>query len=131
MQMNVCALAILGAVLTSYPSLHAYASSPYKDGNLLLKECNNGIRFQEEQDMALLHDASVCMETVTTIVRQEMASSLIKEVPQVFCPPSDSQIGQHVRVIVNYLKASPKNLHLDGVVLANYALSEAYPCSPR
>ena len=47
---------------------------------------------------------------------------------RLFCMPVDTELGQVVRVIVNYMNAHPEKLHLEPIELVYPALNRAFPC---
>lgn len=106
----------------------ASAADARFDGNELLGQCQQYIRFMESEVNFDYIDAGRCSGFVqgvgsSTSLYSEFIPSKLK-----FCTPDGATNSQLVRIVVKYLKDNPKTLNDDKTVLVWRALLEAYPC---
>ena len=78
----------------------------------------------KETEIVHLMDAGECLGAVYALLN---VSRALTE-PLKFCPPSNAQPDQGVRVVVTYIEKSPERAHDDFTVLALEALRAMWPC---
>ena len=115
--------------------LIAFAASPAMaeiDGNMLLDNCNEAVRYLEDKNAPSINFSAVnfCVGFISGV--NEVHSTFVSSVscfdPPVFCIPPKTNQEQLVKVVFNFLKSHPEDLHYKGSVIAISALKEAFPC---
>lgn len=112
-------------------ALAALSQPALADGNKLLEECSQILKFAET---GYLDEGNVggsfCMGMVNgmmalnTIYRSQLGNKAL------FCPPNISvSNADGAKIVVNYLKAHPEQLGEDAGSLMFFAFNDAYPCS--
>lgn len=98
------------------------------DGNDLLAECSEAIRFQETRIIRDPSASSYCNGQVIGVMNTMylLDEFLPKEVKT--CLPPELLTKQAVRIVVKHLKDNPTTLHLPSTHLILGALHSAYPC---
>lgn len=127
---GLCFVAIL-----TVPSAASAADLKQKDGNELLGACGpvlnsmDGISQNHGAEDSML--AGFCMGYLYGItgVNVLYQVSLPSKDSLFFCSPKEGiSTAQAVRVVVNYLRAHPEELHKQAMVLTLDALGKAFPC---
>lgn len=112
-------------------ALAAASLSATADGNRLLEECGEIVRFAETGYLdESSTGASFCMGMVNgmlalnTIYQSKLGSKAL------FCLP-DTPVtnAEGARTVVNYLKSHPEQLGEDAGSLMYFAFNAAYPCT--
>ena len=107
-------------------------ASGINDGNDLLRECNEAIRYSEQKSSEIdKASAAHCLGIMSGIVTlNNIYIEVLKlEKEAMFCPPGGGISSlQATRIVVKYLKEHPDDLHIGGVVLSTLALNKAFPC---
>jgi len=124
-------LAFAGALIVTESS---YANSDQKQGftgNDMLKACTE--MDPTSQPLKRLPNAEearnhgLCLGMVYGL--RVLGGVATKNSPMAICDPSNATVGQWVSLIVRYLRRHPEEMHLDFIILAAKAASEAWPCT--
>ena len=105
------------------------------DGNMLLQNCNEAVRFMQNKNVPSPNYSAVnfCVGYISGV--NDLHTTFIRSVacfdPPVFCNPQPTEIEQLVKIVVEFLKAHPEDLHFQGSVLTVSALKEAFPCTHK
>ena len=113
------------------------APSFAKDGNKLLHECTdalshieNGYRSANER----LLNFGYCLGYVLGVIEGYREGFLVLSMrvgmpsPPALCFPGGVPLEQVVRIVVNYLRAAPQQLHLSAGLSVITAIAIAFPC---
>lgn len=109
----------------------ANASPTLQDGNALLSGCSGYLRILDGQgDAADAFSAGGCVGYIIGASDFNTAHAAVSggEQEGFFCVPSNVPLVQKVRVLVQYLKSNPSELHRPQYILTMDAFSEAFPC---
>jgi hypothetical protein len=105
----------LGSLLVVYPA-HAKIT-----GNDLLRFCTSDPNSVEQ---------SYCLGYLSGLMDGVMAANILAAHPQIFDAPQGADVLQVRDIVVKSLQQSPKDRHLEAVVLVMRALKEAFPPKP-
>ena len=102
------------------------------DGNALLDNCKEAVRYWENKNTPAVNFSAVnfCIGYMSGI--NDLHKTFVKSVasfePPLFCTPPAIKIEELVKVVVKFLEAHQENLSFQGSELTIPALREAYPC---
>lgn len=102
------------------------------DGNMLLDNCKEAVRYMENKNAPSINFSSVnfCMGFISGVNQLHTAfvSSVSCFDPPMFCGPPPANSEDLIKMVVKFLKTNPQDLHFQGSVLTIAALKEAFPC---
>ena len=107
------------------------------NGNHLLQMCNitvkvlSGTAIDDEASVSesMMFDAGICIGMIAGISQSLITVKKSGITRSFACLPDRPMTNeQAARMIVRYLEANRKRLHLPGAELALYAFREAFPC---
>ena len=99
-------------------------------GTDMLRSCPYAIAPPPNSNVATFMEGARCLGYLdgmmdTNSIIQSMAKGQIA----LFCAPTEGiSLEQAARIVVEYLKANPNNLHMPGRLQAMIALRTAFPC---
>jgi len=119
-------------LLVAFPLFLAFSPTWAGDGNSLLVNCQKFEQLEQEKDKNndLLSAAQIgtCMGTVNGVFETIiLVNSVIPKDIQV-CYPESITTGQHIRIVMKFLKDNPEQLHLNEAYLIRAAALKAFPC---
>ncbi|WP_223592416.1 Rap1a/Tai family immunity protein [Pseudomonas sp. A-R-19] len=103
------------------------ASASMDDGNTLLKQCKQFIKFMDGENANGL-DAGLCGGFVRGVTSTNFLYSELFKQKFGICEPRNISANQDVRIVVKYLENNPKQLSEDRTILVWLALADAFPC---
>jgi len=114
---------LLTALLLTATTAH----SKGEDGNKLLNQCIEAVRFQDGIMDVDSEKASNCLSYLEGL---KAGLFLWQEVGEasITCIPGGVLNGQASRIVVEYGRKNPSILHKNHIVLAVRALQDAFPC---
>jgi hypothetical protein len=103
------------------------------DGSMLLENCNEAVRYMQNKNAPSPNFSAVnfCVGYISGV--NDLHTTFVRSVacfdPPLFCNPQPAEIERLVKIVVEFLKAHPEDLHFQGSVLTVSALKEAFPCT--
>ena len=103
------------------------------DGSMLLQNCIEAVRYMQNKNAPSPNITAVnfCVGYISGV--NDMHTTFVRSVacfdPPVFCNAPPADIEKLVKIVVEFLKAHPEDLHFQGAVLTVSALKEAFPCT--
>jgi len=103
------------------------------DGSMLLQNCIEAVRYMQNKNAPSPNISAVnfCVGYISGV--NDMHTTFVRSVacfdPPVFCNAPPADIEKLVKIVVEFLKAHPEDLHFQGAVLTVSALKEAFPCT--
>ena len=76
----------------------------------------------QEDNSSIMYSQGFCMGTITTLF------FFADQLPLPSCTPTGSNVGQALRIVVQYIDQRPARMHEDFMRLAMEALAAAWPC---
>jgi len=123
---------LLLIIVSLFIACSASSSLAEIDGNMLLENCNEAARYLGNKNNLPVNFSSVnlCVGYISGV--NDLHTTFVGSVacfdPPVFCSPRPAHLEQLVKIVVNYLKKHPEDLHFQGSVLTVAALKDAFPC---
>lgn len=125
----------LGLVILLILSANTYAGG--LTGNDILEDCrdlkeknahNEGACYGFLQGMMEGHRFSVIFFNTLAERNPETELDPGFEYEEVYCLPKNTNNGQYLRVVINYIEANPALSHRPASLLIMMALTDAFPC---
>lgn len=122
--------AVFGFLLFSF--MYLFSSSAHADGNKLLNDCNIVVRTMDAGEPPSSGEgvsAGMCLGLMQGITNLNLIYQMKFNNETLFClPPLGINNGQAARIVVNYLRSKPEELHKNRSFLAIDAFADAFPC---
>ena len=101
------------------------------DGNVLLDNCNEALRYFENNNPAVnISAVNYCVGYISGI--NDLHTSFVSSVscfdPPKYCAPQSIEPKKLVDIIVRFLKKHPESLDSHGSDIILFAFKEAFPC---
>ncbi len=105
------------------------------DGNELLSNCSKACKASDGEDVSSFNyfGMGTCMGTIRGVIDAGEIINISAESrgytkQNLYCVPVEMSTVQATKVVVDYLKAHPEDLHQRDTTLTVLALMEAFPC---
>ena len=110
-------------------SVLVFSGYSHADGNVLLKICETAKDLKELTEPVDAVGVGFCLGILEG-ARNTIHMMQIAQDRRIACYLEKDGIGKEesLNLVVGYLKANPKKLHMDKSVLIMLALAENYPC---
>lgn len=129
------ACVILLSFPTSFSAVTPQTQDPSRqfDGNELLRNCNEAVRFADGEKLGYeaMGRALLCQTYVAAWIDGYLAAKTISEHNWRFpyCRPSSTWDNtQSVRIVQKWLKENPEQLHTQATLTVMIAMGKAFPC---
>ena len=111
-------------------------ASPAKaiSGNDVLTSCETLLRDMQPvgtNGVRFTRDGEMCWWYITALMDAASFGDGQQRPVLKVCPPKDSNQLQLIRIYVNYARQNPAHLHHPGIVVAQWALYQVFPCPDR
>ena len=103
------------------------------DGETLRGACNDVIKYQQNKtDKSVSRlNVGICYGFISGVINNHKVMFQYRKVQKLFCTPENKSNAEIAKIYVKYLDAHPENLQMNGALLLDAALKEAYPCPKR
>ena len=100
------------------------------DGETLRGACNDVIKYQQNKtDKSVSRlNVGICYGFISGVINNHKVMFKYRKVQKLFCTPENLSNAEIAKNYVKYLDAHPENLHMNGALLLDADLKEAYPC---
>ena len=115
---------LLTALLLTATTAH----SNDENGNKLLSQCNEAVRFQDGILDVDSEKALMCLSFLDGLKAALHLWQQVDKASSITCLPMTVNNGQASRIIVEYGRKNPSILHHHHLVLAVQAFQDAFPC---
>ena len=126
----VAVLALVLACLAAGGAAHAQNTA-----NELLQDCEILERTLVIQgdltSYVTSHEADICWAYMMAFLDLSAFQGQSGQPALKFCPPSGVTLTQYIRILTNYARAHPEQLHQRAGFVALNAMFKAFPCSVR
>lgn len=118
-------LRVAALALTLAIPLSAWAA----DGNKLLEQCNDAVRSMDKEGGGSDLNIGYCIGVVRGVYNTlAVLNALLAPKVRLCAPEGGITNGQGARIVLQYLRENPSQLHEDDVFLTMMAFKKAYPC---
>jgi hypothetical protein len=117
-------LLLLTALLLTATTAH----SKGEDGNKLLSQCIEAVRFQDGIMDVDSEKATNCLFYLEGLKAGLYLWQEVGKASSITCIPSGVNNGQASRIVAEYGRKNPSILHNNHIVLAVRAFQDAFPC---
>src|SRR5210317_2065525 len=112
-----------------------FMASPARafDGETLRGACNDVIKYQQNKtDKSVSRlNVGICYGFISGVINNHKVMFKYRKVQKLFCTPENQSNAEIAKIYMKYLDAHPENLQMNGALLLDAALKEAYPCPKR
>jgi hypothetical protein len=100
------------------------------DGETLRGACNDVIKYQQNKsDKSVSRlNVGICYGFISGVINNHKVMYKYRKVQKLFCTPENQSNAEIAKIYVKYLDAHPENLQMNGALLLDAALKDAYPC---
>jgi hypothetical protein len=100
-------------------------------GRNLLRSCHSAISVLNNNNKPT-HHQDAYRQLASAGACEGYVVGIAESIPSnLFCPPSDNDYQQFIRVVYNYLNEHPKELSLPASALTFKVLTDTFPCEQK
>lgn len=101
------------------------------NGEQLLGYCTDVIKYQQDKSdksPSRFYNMGLCYGFISGVVNNHKIMFQYRKVPKLFCTPEQITIAEIAVIFVKDLEKNPQNLQINGALLLDGALKDAFPC---